>query len=46
MIMTLNYGWYNMEKCLLMWLRVFWLCERTWVWVLCMLTFGCYCFII
>jgi len=34
--MALNFDWYDVEKCYLMWLRVLWLCERTWVWVLCM----------
>ena len=37
--MTLNYGWYDVEKYQLKWLRVLWLCESTWVRVLCMLTF-------
>ena len=37
--MTLNYGWYDVEKCQLNWLRVLYMCERTWVQVLCMLIF-------
>ena len=37
--MTLNYGWYDVEKYQFKWLRVLCLCERTWVRVLCMLTF-------
>ena len=37
--MTLNYGWYDLAKYQFKWLRVFWLCERNWVRVLCMLTF-------
>jgi len=37
--MTLNYGWYDVKKYYLMWLRVLWLWERTWVRVLCMLLF-------
>ena len=43
--MTLNYGWYDVEKYQLKWLKVLWLYERTWVRVLCV-SIVCYLLII
>ena len=43
--MVINSNMYDMEKYLLKWLRVLYMCERTWVQVLCM-PFICYLIII
>ena len=34
--MALNTNFHDVEKYYLKWLRVLWLCDRTWVWVLSM----------